>query len=171
MTGERPAETTRRSDGVDIRERMDIGLLLIRGRFGDRGFEERFAAIFGAAPPAGREPLSKDGVEMRRIGRTEWLVAGPFDVVEDVDADAGVLLTDGRVIFDVSGEASMDVIARSCALRLDEESFPIGLGTRTRFAGIGAYVERRAARAFRIIVDRSYAAHIRAWIARAAGDA
>ncbi|HSN71272.1 MAG TPA: hypothetical protein VLT59_07175, partial [Steroidobacteraceae bacterium] len=53
---------------------------------------------------------------------------------------------------------------------IDVMSLQIGTCVRTRFAGIAVVMLVREQHAFDLLVDRSYARYLAAWLERAAGD-
>lgn len=162
----------------DMVERLDVGLLLVQGDTTSTAFVQGFEADFGVGPPRDRKPVENSGLVYRRIGEAEWLVTGTFAAIETLEANlragsserafVATAVTHGRFVVDVSGAQVIEVMEKCCALDFDAKAFPIGLGTRTRFATITAYLERMEQDAFRLVCDRAFASHLWSWVKRAA---
>ena len=164
-----------------LTERRDVGLLLVRGRRENPEFAAWFKNLFGAAPPEGRASVPAGAFSIVRMGRTDYLVSGELEVVEALSRRAEAAaegapciaaeITHGRFIVDMKGAGAVTALSKSCGLDMRAAAFPIGLGTRTRFADSLAYVERMGVDAFRLISDRSSAVFVWSWLKDAGADA
>ena len=72
-------------------------------------------------------------------------------------------VTDGRVVFTVSGAGAANLLASGTSLDLHPRVFPDGAMGQTLFAQIRVLVERVGADSFRLFADASLAAYLRRW--------
>ncbi|MEM6416068.1 MAG: sarcosine oxidase subunit gamma family protein [Pseudomonadota bacterium] len=161
--------------GLQLDERCDIGMILVRGKPDNSAFLETFKTLFGAMPPADQYIVHSTPLTISRMGPIDFLISGPFDSVEALALKAEVAsigapfhatsISHGRVVIDMAGKNAKALVSKSCGLDLREAAFPIGTGTRTRFAEIVGYIERIENNTFRLIADRSLAEYLSAWIA------
>jgi sarcosine oxidase subunit gamma len=160
-------------DLIDIRERADLTLTILRLRNGD-------AALPRLAEPTGmRLPLEPGTFAADDGGRACWIAPNEWLLIRETPLALGALAqacdgvlhyltdaTDGRVVFELSGAAARDVIAKACSLDLHERAFASGRCAQTMFAQIPVFIARTADR-FTLVADASYAVYLRAWLADA----
>lgn len=110
-----------------------------------------------------------------RIGPDEWLIdtgmeSAGLTATELRHTLAGdhasvIDISDGIAVFDVTGERSVDLLRKGCALDLHPAAFAAGTATRTALAQatIVLCCLERSCR-WRLYVDRSFAGYIWAWL-------
>jgi heterotetrameric sarcosine oxidase gamma subunit len=84
----------------------------------------------------------------------EWTVVGPRPAGDTVD------LTHVRAMFRLTGEGGARLLARVCALDLDDAFFPPGAGARTLVAGVATELVRddtADGRSYLVVPSRSLA--------------
>jgi sarcosine oxidase subunit gamma len=156
--------------------------LCIRGDGGDARFRRAVASVVALEPPA--QPCqSVDGLLARLLwlGPDEWCVvsetqaAGPL-VAALRSSFAGLHaavtdVSDGCIVYAVSGAYARDVLAKGCALDLHPRAFAIGQCARTLLAKMPVVLHRRAGPySFELYVARSYRNYAWAWIESAARE-
>lgn len=130
----------------------------------------------GAPLPTAPNTAAGDSPRLLWMGPEEWAVIGAGEGLADRVASAcGAALhhladvTDGRVLIDIEGPAAPDLMAKGCGLDFHPRGFPGGTCAQSLFAQLRVLIERPSdAPAFRLVVDRTYLAHLDAWL-RAAG--
>lgn len=160
--------------GLRLTERRDVGLVLLRGKPENAEFASWFRALAGTALPDERRLVIAGGFEIVRMGRMDYLISGEIGFINafarqgEAAAEgapcAVVDITHGRIIVDVDGAGSRAVLSKSCGLDMRLQRFPVGLGTRTRFADLLVYIERRSEQTFRLISDRATGAYLWSWL-------
>ncbi|MEM8987594.1 MAG: sarcosine oxidase subunit gamma family protein [Pseudomonadota bacterium] len=170
------------AEGPQLRlvERRDVGMVLIRGKRENPAFVSYFESVLGVSPPGERLSVEAQAFSIVRMGRTDYLISGEIKAIEDFARQAEAAaegapciaaeITHGRIVIDMKGPGAVTVLAKSCGLDLRPSAFPVGLGTRTRFADTLAYVERRAADSFRLVSDRATGAFFWAWLKDAGSE-
>jgi sarcosine oxidase subunit gamma len=112
------------------------------------------------------------------LGPDEWLVAGgSADLPERLRAAlagvhaAVVELSASRAVFELTGPAARDVLAKGCALDVHPRAFGPGQCAQTGLARAAVILEQvDAAPTFRIFVRRSFARYLATWLADAAAE-
>ncbi len=165
--------------GLTLTERRDVGMLLIRGVATNEEFVTYFEELLGVKPPEGRSAVAAGAFSIVRMGRTDYLISGDLEAVEALSRKAeasaegvpciAAEITHGRIIVDMEGKGALTVLSKSCGLDTRPAVFPVGLGTRTRFADGLAYIERLGEDHFRLVTDRSVGQYFWAWL-KDAGD-
>ena len=155
-------------------ERRDVGLVLIRGKRDNARFASLFQTLLEIEAPEARHVVKSGDLEIVRMGRMDYLVSGDAGVIDAfaqqaLSAATGapcavVDITHGRIVIELEGAGGLAVLAKSCGLDLRMQSFPVGLGTRTRFADLLVYIERRGEQQFRLVSDRSTGAFFWNWL-------
>jgi sarcosine oxidase subunit gamma len=79
-------------------------------------------------------------------------------------------VTDGRALFEISGERARDLLAKGCSLDLHEREFPVGACAQTLLAQAAVLLYRSAEdpQTLQMYVDTSVAEHLRRWLCDAA---
>ena len=160
--------------GCLLRQRPDLGLLAVQGDAGDAGFQASFERLFAVMPPDAGQVADSGPLSIARVARCEYLICGRHAHIADLkarehtsrgDVSCWILdITHGQAIFDLEGHRAHDILAASCGLDMRLGAFPVASATRTRFAHIPAYIERRGLEGFRLVVERPLAVYIRDWI-------
>jgi heterotetrameric sarcosine oxidase gamma subunit len=112
-------------------------------------------------------------------GPGEWLLVSPpigaarlHNVLAPELTTHGLALvdlTDGLAVFEVSGSAVREVLAKSCGLDLDRLRFRAGQCARTRFAQIPVVIDcTQDSGIFELYAPRSYAHYLKDWLLDAA---
>lgn len=97
------------------------------------------------------------------LGPDEWLVLGGREE-DHSDALAAVDVSASRVTFELAGEEVRDVLARGCSLDLRPSRFGPGRCARTLLARADAILHCTGDDTFRVLVRRSYAPYVHAWL-------
>jgi sarcosine oxidase subunit gamma len=104
------------------------------------------------------------------LAPSEWLIVGSAaERSAVVAAGAGARavhladVTDGRVVYVVSGPRSADLLAKGCTLDFHDRAFPIGACAQSALAQVFAIVERTADTQFHVYADTSLAHHLELW--------
>ena len=109
------------------------------------------------------------------LGPDEWLLLAEHDQSEALVNDLQATLTDhvasivdisaGQTVIRLCGPATLEVLARSCALDLHPSVFPPGACAQTMLARAQALlIAVDATPTFDIIVRRSFAPYLAAWL-------
>jgi len=130
------------------------------------------------------DPASVPAVEARlgggpallRLGPDEWLVVaeGETDIeaalreVLTGDRDAIVDVSDQRTTFELAGPHAREILAMGCSVDLHPRVFGPGRHVETMLARAGVILlQVDDAPTFRLLVRRSFAAYMAAWLADA----
>ncbi|MBB4632854.1 sarcosine oxidase subunit gamma [Sphingosinicella soli] len=152
--------------------RFDTGLAVAKIHItGGADVPGRLAAALGIDTPAPNRFTGNDDIALAAIAPGEWLLTGSGESVTEAMRraegieDATVLaidLTHGRTALRLEGPEGRDWLAAFTPLDLRPERLPTGAAVRTRLADIGVFIARTGeAPAFLLIVDQSYASHLR----------
>lgn len=106
--------------------------------------------------------------------RASWLAPGDWMLVGDIGsqdlADVGDPLvhladvTDGRVVFLVSGPSARNLLAKGTSLDLHPRAFAVGHCAQTLFAQLRVLIDQMSeAPEYRLYSDVSYRTYLRAW--------
>jgi sarcosine oxidase subunit gamma len=138
---------------------------------------ESLSQRLGIALPAAGETVAEHGTQWFWSAPGEWVIAVPAGAESDtaralqekLDGLFVVLsvMTDSRVVLDVSGEGARNVLARGSTVDFDPASFSIGQCLSTRFAGVPVMIARSEAGVFLVFADRSVAAYLLDWFGAA----
>jgi len=80
-------------------------------------------------------------------------------------------LTDGLVVFEVSGSAARDVLSKSCGLNFHPRRFCTGHCARSRFAQIPVVIDcTQDSGVFELYAPRSYAQYLKDWLDDASAE-
>lgn len=168
--------------GVVLGEFPFRGILVLRGRDGDKRFAEGVEAVLGAGFPlaVGESGQGTDGACLLRLGPDEWwAVCGPErrEALEirlaRVLADGSGVLVDcssASVAVSVGGSAAVDLLSVGSGLDFDAPDRRPGRVARTRVGNAAVVLHRLGDRAFDIYVPRSYALSFWDWLEDAAQE-
>ena len=162
---------------ITVTERR-VGHLILRGP------PERLAAAvgnrLGLALPI--EPLTSSeqaSVCIRWVGPDEWLLTLPLDTLALAEAnlrDAGgaeIALVDvsgGQTVLVIEGDRAMQVLMKSTSYDVGLQNFPVGKVVTTTFAQAQVVLRRVTDRTFELILRRSFADYLWAWLRDAATE-
>lgn len=159
---------------MKISERNELALTSLRLRNGDAA-HAHLEEVLGVALPTVPNTVSVHGTT--RIcwsAPGEWLLISeaPLDLARISSACGAVLhhvcdVTHGRTVLELEGRLVREVIATSCSLDLHDRMFPPNHCATTIFGQIGAMIVRRDD-TFMIVIDASYARHLKAWLSKVA---
>lgn len=138
----------------------------------------RLVPVLGAALPTTPNTTAGAATRLLWMGPGEWaLIGGDTALDQRIASACGEALhhladvTDGRAILLIEGDDAPDLMAKGCSLDFHPRAFPGGTCAQSLFAQLRVLIERPSdAPAFRVIVDRTYLAHLRAWLQSAAAE-
>lgn len=164
------------SAGVVLGERPFCGMLNLRGDPRERKFLQAVRGALGVELPLEPNTVSeREETAVLWLGPDEWLVVTPEDregpVAEALRAALRDLLcavTDvgsGHTVITLRGPRAREVLAKGCSLDLHPREFGPGRCAQTRIARTGATLRQRDdSPAFDLIVRRSFADYLWAWL-------
>jgi sarcosine oxidase subunit gamma len=150
---------------------------LLRVRRASAAMLEGAGAALGAALP--REPNHAVGHNPRLLwlGPQEWMIVNGSANWRKalMDQRAGLThvadVTDGRVIFEVSGANGRTLLAKGTSIDLHPRVFARDQCAQTLFAQTRILIDKVSEDpVFHLYVDRSYACHLTAWFEDAIGE-
>lgn len=144
----------------------------------DAGTLRGLEAALGSALPTAANTAVGDIPRLLWMGPEEWAIIGAGEGLADrVAAACGAALhhladvTDGRVLITVEGPAAPDLLAKGCGLDFHPRGFAGGTCAQSLFAQLRVLIERPTdAPAFRLVFDRTYLAHLDAWLQTASAE-
>jgi sarcosine oxidase subunit gamma len=139
---------------------------------------KRLGRILEAEPPLAPNTTSGKRPRVLWMGPEEWCLLGGPDGLEQSVADAcgdGLHhladVTEGRAVFAVEGAAAADLLAKGCSLDFHPRVFAAGTCAQSLLAQLRVLIERPTeAPLFNLIVDRTFQAHLQAWMQFAAAE-
>lgn len=163
--------------GLQIDQFDTTEKLLIRGD-GSEGFQKAASDVLGRALPT--EPDTSIGGEVTCLymSPTEWLVLsnqkkplGKKLTTALKGHTANVIdVSSAWAVVELSGEHAEGFLSSGCSLDLHGSQFEEGRCAPTKISNIDVVIRRpSAASAFQILVDRSLAADLWAWLHSASG--
>lgn len=172
-----PADT-----GVTLREPPRYGYINLRGDPDDADFLDALEAELGCRPPL--EPntvIATDAVSAMWLGPDEWYLRTAHGAERDTATTLERVLADqhvainavgsGLATIELGGTHARDVIEKGCTLDLHPRMFRQGQCAQTLLAKANVLLCPRGAQpAYEIIVRRSLADYLFAWIADAADE-
>ena len=116
------------------------------------------------------------GPTLLRLGPDEWLVVAEGEAAIEAelravltgDRDAIVDVSDQRTTFELAGPYARELLAMGCSLDLHPRAFGPGQHAVTMLARAGVILlQLDDAPTYRVMVRRSFAAYVAAWLADA----
>lgn len=168
------AETTHKP--VAVREIVPPPrLTILRLRHPSRDDLARLGALIGTALPTEPNQAVDGAVRVIWIGPDEWLIVGdtaPTSAIEEAATDAAAALCvsvgDGRCVFEVSGPAAADLIAKGTSLDLYRTLPAADRSAMTLFAQTNAIIDQPPGLdGYRLIFDFSVRHYLQHWFADA----
>lgn len=119
----------------------------------------------GAALGLPQEPCRSEGDWALWLGPDEWLLLDPGERVRAADDCFLVDVSHRQVGLELHGADAAVLLNGAVALDLSEQTFPVGMCTRTLFEKAEIVLWRRGIERWRIEVARSYAPYVRMLLA------
>lgn len=155
---------------ADVSEQGLQGMVTIRGDFSDSAFVAALKEETGFSLPKPRKITQKKGMSLAWMSPDELLLGITYEKAGDVATRLGDALkaqhalvanvSDARVMFQVSGEAARDVMAKVSPVDFSAPSFVKGQIRRTRIAQVSAAIWMVDQHSFRVIAFRSVAKYV-----------
>lgn len=150
-------------------------LTVLRLRRPSRDDLARLGALIGTALPTEPNQAADGAVRVIWMGPDEWLIVGdtaPTRAIEEAATDAVAALCvsvgDGRCVFEVSGPAAADLIAKGTSLDLHRALPAVDRSAMTLFAQTNALIDRPShLDGYRLIFDFSVRDYLQYWFADA----
>lgn len=167
------AETTHHP--LAIREIQPSRLTVLRLRRPSSDDLARIGALIGTALPTDPNQAADGAVRVIWMGPDEWLIVGdtaPNSAIEEAATDAAAALCvsvdDGRCVFEVTGPAAADLIAKGTSLDLHRTLAAANRSAMTLFAQTNVIIDRPPGLdGYRLIFDFSVRDYLRFWFADA----
>lgn len=168
--------------GLQISERPFQGHVNLRGDAGDDAFLEAVGGALGCRLPLTPNTVSEDaGLTVLWLGPDEWLIIAPPDgeitIVASLEAALGDMhasvtdQTGGQTVIRISGPSARDLLAKGCPLDLHPRVFGPGQCAQTLVAKASVTLRQiDDAPTFDLVVRRSFADYLRAWLQDAAQE-
>ena len=175
-----PETNTTESKPVKVDILTNIQHVNIRGDSDNDVFLQAVKSVFGVSLPVIANTVVRDAHTIYWMGPDEWLVqsyesaAGLIEKFRDQETARGstaVDVSDGSVMFRISGERAVDVLARGCTLDLHPQKFSNGQCAQTAIARTSVLLTSSAGdSAFEIVVRRTFAEYLALWLRHAAAE-
>lgn len=116
---------------------------------------------------------------IRWLGPDEWLLTLPLDDLAQAEADlrdaggAEIALVDvsgGQTVLVVQGDSAIQVLMKSTSYDVGLQNFPVGKVVTTTFAQAQVVMRRMNEVTFELILRRSFADYLWAWLRDAASE-
>jgi sarcosine oxidase subunit gamma len=156
-----------------VAENTDRGLLRLQTFHRTPDAVGSLSQRLGIRLPAAGETVAEQGMRWFWSAPGEWVITAPAEAERDtaralqekLDGLFVVLsvMTDSRVVLDISGESARNVLARGSTVDFHPASFGAGQCVNTRFAGVSVMIAQLEAGSFLLFADRSLGAYLRAW--------
>ena len=144
--------------GAATLEEVDLGCLTSLSPFGDASaLSGALEKAHGMVLPKPNRSTGKAGARCIWFGRGEVLLIGPVPQTGLGDHAALVNVSDAWVCVQLSGAASVDVLARLVPVDLRVAVFKRGHTVRTQVMHMAASITRTGPQTFQILVFRSMA--------------
>jgi sarcosine oxidase subunit gamma len=154
-----------------------MGMITLRGDLSSAGMAKALKAATGAAMPAMRQITSG------KSGAAAWMSSDELLLMVDyADVDAviakitkslgaehhlAVNVSDARAVFDLSGDAIRDVLAKGSPADMSTDALPINEVRRTRIGQLAVAFWLADDTTARLVCFRSVAGHIMTWLENA----
>lgn len=160
--------------GVVVRARGP--LLMLDVRLASRGSPHAVEDALGTALPLPRSSSRCSDGDILRLGPDQWLLVGvPGGRWSDTLSLPSATVCDvsqGRVVFRISGRHVRDALGKGCMLDLHPRAFEQGACAQTAIAKVPAIVHRlpEGEAVYDLYAARSYAGSFRHWLIEAARE-
>ncbi|SDI72735.1 sarcosine oxidase subunit gamma [Pseudomonas flavescens] len=166
--------------GVTLREKKLQGHLTLRGDGRDAAFAEGVHKALGLELPSALRLVVDGQSSLQWMSPDEFLIIVPRG--EELATErklreslAGqhvqvVNVSGGQTILELSGPNARDVLMKSTSYDVHPSQFPVGKAVGSNFAKTSLYIRHTAPDTWELLVRRSFADYIWAWLQDAAGD-
>ena len=165
--------------GVVARELALLGHLILRGNVANADFVKGSAEVLGVELPSTLQSNSKGNVVVRWLAPDEWLITVPGEQTFAMESALRnrlsghyslVNVSGGQTLLVLSGPNAVDVLRKSCHYDVHKSSFPVGKVVGTTFAKSQCVIRRVAEQEWELVIRRSFADYLGAWIQDAAQE-
>lgn len=165
-----------RSDVLSISEHALLGHINLRATPENQQLMDSLQGLLGAALPTNNNTFTVAGETTALwLGPDEWLIITTQDVVQPLLAEYRKALgntfsslTDisgGNTVIDINGSAARDLLAKGSPIEFHPSVFGVGQCAQTLMAKTAVCVYQYSeAPGYRIIVRRSFADYLAAWL-------
>lgn len=166
--------------GVTLREKKLQGHLTLRGDGKEAAFAEGVHRAIGLELPGALGLVIKGERSVQWMSPDEFLIIVPRG--EELaterklrEALAGqhiqvVNVSGGQTILELSGPNVRDVLMKSSSYDVHASQFPVGKAIGSNFAKTGLYIRHTGEGTWELLVRRSFADYIWAWLQDASGE-
>lgn len=171
--GLHPKSVSPENNGVFLSEDPLVGHLSLRGNPEKANLQDAVQAVFGLDLPGPLQSCVKDEVRICWLSPDEWLIMLPYkDSFEKEVAlrkhlsghISIVNLSGGQTVLNLSGPAVQKVLKKSTPYDVHDDNFATNKVVGTIFAKSQAIVIRTGAQDWQLVVRRSFADYIWAWL-------
>ena len=167
---------------VVVSEKPFLGHLVLRGNAQDETFRSGVERALGLALPLELGPISLDagrGVSIQWMSPDEWLVIVPAG--QEFAAEAALRgqltghyavmnVSGGQTLLELSGPAVRELLMKCTPYDVHPRAFPVGKGVTSVFAKSSAVIRRVGDERWELVIRRSFADYLYAWILDAAEE-
>lgn len=173
-----PVSSTART-GVEATELALMGHIILRGKPDDQAFKDGAAQVLGAPLPGCLQSITIGAYVVRWLSPDSWLITLAGDQAFALETALRETLTGhyqvvnvsgGQTIVMLSGAHVEDVLMKSVHYDVHPSNFPVGKVVNTNFAKTGCTLRKVAEQQWELIIRRSFADYIAAWIQDAASE-
>ncbi|WP_221793853.1 sarcosine oxidase subunit gamma [Oceanobacter mangrovi] len=164
---------------VVARELSLMGHITLRGKPDDEAFLAAAEKVLGVALPGRLKSVESGEYVIRWLTPDQWLITLPgvhaFALEQSLrDNLSGhyqvVNVSGGQTLLMLSGANAENVLMKSVHYDIHERNFPVGKVVNTNFAKAGCTLRRVGAQEFELVIRRSFADYIAAWIQDSAAE-
>jgi sarcosine oxidase subunit gamma len=171
-----------RDAGVVVREKPFLGQLVLRGNAQDEGFRSGVERVLGLALPLALGLVPRDesrGVSIQWMSPDEWLILVPAGLEFEAEAAlrrelsghyALMNVTGGQTVLELAGPKVRELLMKCTPYDVHPRAFPVGKGVSSVFAKSSAVIRRVDENRWELVVRRSFANYLYAWILDAAEE-
>lgn len=166
--------------GVTLREKKLQGHLTLRGDGKDAAFAEGVHKALGLELPVALGLVAKGDSSVQWMSPDEFLVIVPRGeelateqrLREALDGQhiQVVNVSGGQTLLELSGPNVRDVLMKSTSYDVHPSQFPVGKAVGSNFAKTQLYIRHTGEDTWELLVRRSFADYIWAWLQDASGE-
>ncbi|TLX64464.1 sarcosine oxidase subunit gamma [Stutzerimonas nosocomialis] len=169
------------SAGIRLRERKLLGHLVLRGDARDPTFAGGVHRACGVELPVALTLAANGDTSLQWLGPDEWLLIVPQG--EEFAAErrlrdtlgselhyAVVNVSGGQTLLELSGERVRELLMKSTSYDVHPSQFPVGKAVGTHFAKTQLVIRHTGEDTWQLVVRRSFADYIWAWLQDAAAE-
>ena len=168
---------------IDMRERVDVGMIDLRGKADDKAFMKNAAAVLGVELPIEPRTCSKKGeVNVLWLSIDQWLITLPLKsrdallskLTKKLSRNLSLVcdVSDARSIIRLTGDQVREVLIKGCSFDATLPEFAPGTVRRMLFAEVAAlshFVDSNPD-IVDLYVFRSYANYVWEWLLQTAHE-